>query len=609
MKTSTVTEATATRLTTTSHQRTNSFRGEGGAGSGRRGSVGFISSLTSSGRKETAERRRSSASEITFEEAKTTLFCPLPKKTSVITRAYREHKKKRKEKKREGSEDGSQSLVDDEIPLKRDLTRRKRNSFHKDRGMKKEGRNSWNNFEPTNVTAYLAARVESEKPDVKEVYNHCAPIVNARTKNHMMDISIFGNDGIPVRASKFILACYSPVFEEIFYKQRDCTSYDKRAGTFVLDFCNEEVIKAAVHHCFSGELPDGFGITSPCESVARNLAQLDHLAHLYKFSALGEVTYRALRKLINRRTVLACAIFDELPEGAAEAVDSIKRYALDSMREMPMDTLLGGGVQWMKEGSLEAIMQDQDMDVDEFYMFKILKAWNADSSKGDRLPVSRRLSQHIELKFIDPELLQTQIKDSGFYEEKQIIEAVRLIKDSLADRDSSEMERVLVEGAGTEIVNGIYCRVEDEIGMSEEEILFVKEADDGYSDVGLYLWGTRWHIAMCADYSNCFYSCEDPPNKASTELVPARNWQVMYGGLDPSPVCTYLPNTRMGRLSTDKTALAPNLEEMMDPTIAEKRRSGYFDKRTDDVVEKRIMTLEQMMHLPVDKSGEVHDHH
>ena len=65
----------------------------------------------------------------------------------------------------------------------------------------------------------------------------------------------------------------------------------------------------------------------------------------------------------------------------------------------------------------------------------------------------------------------------------------------------------------------------------------------------------------------------------------------------------------MGRLSTDKTALAPNLEEMMDPTIAEKRRSGYFDKRTDDVVEKRIMTLEQMMHLPVDKSGEVHDHH
>jgi len=350
--------------------------------------------------------------------------------------------------------------------------------------------------------------------------------------------------------------------------------------------------------------------------MARNLAQLDHLAHVYKFGALGEVTYRALRKLINRRAVLACAIFDELSyrEGAG-AVDSIKRYALDSMREMPCDTLLGGGVQWMKEESVEAIMMDQDMDVDELYMFKILKAWvlaDGGADSGGRLKVAQRLSEHIELKFIDPELLVSEVKASEIFTEKEIVEAVRLIKDSLANRDPCEMERVLVEGAGTEIVNGIYCRVEGELGVSQEEILFVKEADDGYSDVGLYLWGTRWHIAMCADYSNCFYSCEDPPNKsATTELVPTNNWGVLYGGMDPPPYCTYLPNTRMGRLSNcslGKNLLAPNLEEMMDPTIAEKRRSGYFDKRTDDVIEKRTMTLEQMMHLPEDR-GEVREKH
>lgn len=78
---------------------------------------------------------------------------------------------------------------------------------------------------------------------------------------------------------------------------------------------------------------------------------------------------------------------------------------------------------------------------------------------------------------------------------------------------------------------------------------------------------------------------------------------MMYGGLDPPPYCTYLPNTRLQRLSVSssgKSILAPNLEEMMDPTIAEKRRSGYFDRRTDDVSEKRTMTLEQMMHLPED---------
>ena len=274
------------------------------------------------------------------------------------------------------------------------------------------------------------------------------------------------------------------------------------------------------------------------------------------------------------------------------------------MREMPMDTLLGGGVQWMKESAMEAIMQDQDLDVDEFYMFKILNAWTV-ADVEERLPVARRLSRHIELKFIEPELLTSQVKGSGYFEENQITEAVKLIKDSLANRDPCKMKRVLVECAGTEIINGIYCRVEDELGMSEEEILFVKEADDGYSDVGLYLWGTKWHIAMCADYSNCLYSCEDPPDKSpTTELVPGTNWTVQNGGKEPAPYCTYLPNTRMGRTShssKNKSLLAPSLEEMMDPTIAEKRRSGYFDRRTDDVVEKRVMTLEQMMNLPVDR--------
>ena len=578
----------------------------------RRGSRAWNrSSLTGT----SATRRRSSASEITFDAnaanlERTSLFCPLPKKGYgfFYSRAYKEHKKKRKEKKKEHSDEGSS--VDDEIPLKRDLTRRKRNSFHK-KGTSKDGMGaSRRNFEPTNVTAYLAARVESEKPKVKVEYNHSAALVGGSVKPHMMDIALIGRDGASVNSSRFILACYSSVLEEVFFKQRECSNYvqdEPKGNTLTVDFCNESALKAAVHHCFTGELPPEFATPSPSEDVARYLAQLDHLAHVYKFGALGEVTYRALRKLINRRAVLACAIFDELSGAGAGVVDSIKRYSLDTMREMPMDTLLAGGVQWMKEESVEAIMQDQDMDVDEFYMFKILKAWvSADTEV--RMPVAKRLSEYIELKFIDSELLKTQVQESGIFTEKEITEAVKLIRDSLANRDPCEMERVLVEGAGTDLVNGIYVRVEEEIGMSEEEILFVKEAEDGYSDVGLYLWGTRWHIAMCADYSNCFYSCDDPKNKPTTELVPGTDWTVQYGGVEPPPYCTYLPNTRMGRASQNskKNILAPNLEEMMDPTIAEKRRSGYFDKRTDDVIEKRIMTLEQMMNLPEDR-GEVRE--
>lgn len=320
----------------------------------RRGSRAWNrSSLTGT----SATRRRSSASEITFDAnaanlERTSLFCPIPKKGYgfFYSRAYKEHKKKRKEKKKEHSDEGSS--VDDEIPLKRDLTRRKRNSFHK-KGTSEDGMGaSRRNFEPTNVTAYLAARVESEKPKVKVEYNHSAALVGGSVKSHMMDIALIGRDGASVNSSRFILACYSSVLEEVFFKQRECSNYvqdEPKGNTLTVDFCNESALKAAVHHCFTGELPPEFATPSPSEDVARYLAQLDHLAHVYKFGALGEVTYRALRKLINRRAVLACAIFDELSGAGAGVVDSIKRYSLDTMREMPMDTLLAGGVQCFKE--------------------------------------------------------------------------------------------------------------------------------------------------------------------------------------------------------------------------------------------------------------------
>ena len=246
--------------------------------------------------------------------------------------------------------------------------------------------------------------------------------------------------------------------------------YDEEKHRLTVDFCNNSVLKAAVHHCFTGELPIEFNSDKNDEEFARNLAQLGRLATTLKMKALGEVSYRATRKLINRRAVLACAIFDELSclEGVA-GFDSMKGYALDTIREMPMDTLLRGGVQWMNEASIESIMQDQDMDVDEFYMFKILYAWEKGASRVEnRLPKARKMAESIELKFIAVELLQSQIRDSGYFEEDRIIASIRTIEETLASRDPHEMERVLVEEAGLEHVNGVYVRVLEEIDMAEE---------------------------------------------------------------------------------------------------------------------------------------------
>ena len=564
------------------------------------------------------DRRRSSASEITMDigaairgphratyagtgtKNESVKKSMLKKANSILVSktTWRERKKKKEETMNKKADEGSSA--DEQIVLHRDLSRRKRNS-HLRRSL---GHNqaSVTDLSTTNVTAYLSARVEAEKPVVADVYHHSSAICKALFKPHMLDIRLKGTDGINVPANSFILSCYSPLLEEVFFKTKKLPLYDEKKKKLRIDFCNSSVLKAAVHHCFTGELPPSFEVSETSEEIARNLAQLDRFATTFQMRALGEISYGVARKLINRRAVLACAVFDELSclDGAA-GVDSIKRYALDTIREMPMDTLLNGGVQWMDEKSLECIIQDNHMDVDEFYMYKILNSWEKDADRVEnRLPKARKMAESIELKFIAAELIKSHITESGYFGKETIAAAIRAIEDTLDSRDPQEMERVIVEGAGLQHVNGIYVRVLDEMGMSEEEILFVKEADDGISDVGLYLYGEKWNIAMCTDYSHCFYTCPDNPVKDVSELVPRNGWSPSYEAAEPAPACTYLPNTRALR-SSQTTFLAPNLEEMIDPTIAKKRRSDFLDGSKGDTVEKRTMTLEEMMNLPEDR--------
>jgi hypothetical protein len=296
--------------------------------------------------------------------------------------------------------------------------------------------------------------VEAEKPVVADVYDHSSAIHKALSKPHMLDVRIKGVDGESVHANSFILGCYSPVLEEVFFKKRKLAAYDEEKQKLTVDFCNSSVLKAAVHHCFTGELPDDFNVSDNNEDIARNLAQLCRFASTFQMRALGEVSYRAARKLMNRRAVLACAVFDELScLGGAAGFDSIRGYALDTIREMPMDTLLAGGVQWMSEHSIECIMQDQDLDVDEFYMFKILNAWEQSAERvEDRLPKAKRMAASIELKFINPYesggFMWREIRSSGYFEEEHLSSTLRAIEETLASRDPHEMERVIVEGAG-----------------------------------------------------------------------------------------------------------------------------------------------------------------
>ncbi len=57
----------------------------------------------------------------------------------------------------------------------------------------------------------------------------------------------------------------------------------------------------------------------------------------------------------------------------------------------------------MKEENIKTILKDQNMEVYNFYMFKILSVWVSFDTRK-RMFMVRRLSRHIEIKFINMEL-------------------------------------------------------------------------------------------------------------------------------------------------------------------------------------------------------------
>lgn len=252
--------------------------------------------------------------------------------------------------------------------------------------------------------------------------------------------------------------------------------------------------------------------------------------------------------------------------------------------------------------SIEVIVKAQDIEVDEYTMFRILNAWvkGAPGGMKDKIKVGKELVSNIDLTFIDPPCLNGIVKRCGFVDENIVKDALKMIEWLLENQDPKEKEHVVVDSAGDEIVNGIYVRLEGEIGVESDEVIFVKEAKGDGDDLGLYCWGNTWNIGPCNNYSDVIYSCTVNEDSKVTksfgrhkEIVPKWGWTSGRGsGRDPAPVCSWQASREEVKLSDSKAGLAPTLDEIMDPK-SQKDGSDYADRRN--------LTLDDMMNLPIDE--------
>ena len=261
------------------------------------------------------------------------------------------------------------------------------------------------------------------------------------------------------------------------------------------------------------------------------------------------------------------------------------------MRENAEETLIANGTQFLNENSIEAIICDQEMDVDETTMFKILSDWvKQDESNID---VGKRLVSHIQLCYIKPNHLKYVVKKCAFVAAADVDAALKEIEDALVNESLDNKEQVLVTGAGQESVNGIYVRLEEDIGLGSEDVMFVKEGDFDSgcgADYNLFLLRSTWAIATAFDNSSHLYSCEITEGSILPR-PPEGGWQSAKGE-DPPPTCAWSPS----KAKAGKLYVAPEIS----CSVCSGTRNSITNGDHDEGLQRQI-TLRTMMALPVDE--------
>ena len=421
-----------------------------------------------------------------------------------------------------------------------------------------------------------------------------AELLGTLKKTHLCDTDIIGGDNITVKAPSYLLCLKSSVIEGILYppvlqsiqedeseKEVEDIVCTKTSGLRQVNvpFATQPAISAALYFFASHKLPDDL-------VDVRIICQVYYIGKLFKIFALADEACGKCRKVINKSSKfemseLVCAAFDEcraFEVGGKElkwwglsfsGANEIKAYATECIMDAPVKFLLEGrGIKLLNTDSIHQILSHQDMDTDELTMFLILRRWvnEFEGIKEEKIEVAKILVRTIDFSLIPPDDLRNRVAVCDFVDKVSVDAALREIELRNSSVLPNYFEHVIVSGAGESHVNGIYVRLEEDIGMDSDDIVFVKDAsyEDGDNvDFGLYLNRNTWIIASCADYSNVLYSCEINMNRPNREQTPELGW-VADRGNDPPPVCHWNASKLKPK---GPVAGAPNLEFYHDGDV------------------------------------------
>lgn len=301
--------------------------------------------------------------------------------------------------------------------------------------------------------------------------------------DEMLDISLKGYDG-EVRANRFILAARSKVLKKMLYGPF-LESHSREIPMFEYE---KIILEAVVEYCCKNEISKFRLYIHRNALSARRLVRLFKAADYLQLNGLAKLVAQMAHNLTTRYPPLACAVYDEADYDTKVSNDSLLMIQCRPYVTLPPDDETGGGVDQLSQIKLLTIYKDKDVKASELFLFEMLQKWKEYSESPNTNDVVKICCAFLQLENIEPQDLLGVVMKSEFCSQKQITEAItrqalRASQNrvwSLSSRGRPNIERILVEGAGSKDANGMYYKIE---GLTNGELYSKREVACGQQHV------------------------------------------------------------------------------------------------------------------------------
>ena len=304
-------------------------------------------------------------------------------------------------------------------------------------------------------------------------------LLEALQDDEMADVCLVGKDGADVFANRFVLAARSKVLKSMLYGNfRESTMH-----RIPLDY-DGVILEAIVEFCTRNEIPKFRLYIHRNSRSARRLVQLFKAADYLGLEKLAEVVAQMAHNLTSRYPPLACAVYDEADLHTTVAKDALLMIQCRPYVTLPPDNETEGGIDCLCPTKLLSIYDDKSVKASEMFLFEMLQKWLELRDLPDGTDVAKRCVKYLRLADIEPQDLLRVVRGTGLCPEQRITDAVttQALRAATAgiwtisSRGRPNVERIIVEGAGSANVNGIYYYID---GLANGDLYSKREVACG----------------------------------------------------------------------------------------------------------------------------------